>query len=67
MADHTPPSRYSYASFEGLRPGMVGREDSKRLLTYLQTKKMITEKYLARHFLGIQEALEQGELDNVFW
>ena len=28
---------------------------------------MITEKYLVRHFLGIQQSLDHGELDNIFW
>ena len=28
---------------------------------------MITEKYLARHFLSIQQFLEDGELGNVYW
>ena len=28
---------------------------------------MITEKYLVRHFLSIQQFLEDGELDNVYW
>ena len=33
----------------------------------LKTEKMIAEKYLARHFLGIQHALGEGELDYVYW
>ena len=28
---------------------------------------MITEKFLARHFLSIQQALELKELDNAYW
>ena len=28
---------------------------------------MVTEKYLVRHFLGIQQSLEEGELKNVYW
>ncbi len=28
---------------------------------------MITEKYLVRHFLSIQQSLEDGELENVYW
>ena len=28
---------------------------------------MATEKYLVRHFLSIQQFLEDEELDNVYW
>ena len=28
---------------------------------------MVTEKYLVRHFLRIQQFLEDGELENVYW
>ena len=28
---------------------------------------MITEKYLVRHFLSIQQFLDEGELENVYW
>ena len=28
---------------------------------------MITEKYLVRHFLSIQQFLDEGELGNVYW
>ena len=28
---------------------------------------MITEKFLVRHFLAIQQAVESGELANVYW
>ena len=28
---------------------------------------MVTEKYLARHFLSTQQFLEDGELENVYW
>ena len=28
---------------------------------------MLTEKYLVRHFLGIQQSLGEGELENVYW
>ena len=28
---------------------------------------MITEKFLVRHFLSIQQALEEKELDNAYW
>ena len=28
---------------------------------------MITEKYLVRHFLSIQQFIDEGELENVYW
>ena len=28
---------------------------------------MITGKYLARHFLSIQQFIGEGELENVYW
>ena len=28
---------------------------------------MITGKYLVRHFLSIQQFIEEGDLDNVYW
>ena len=28
---------------------------------------MLTEKYLARHFLSIQQFIEEGDLDDVYW
>ena len=28
---------------------------------------MIADKYLVRHFSGIQKALEAGDLENVYW
>ena len=28
---------------------------------------MIAEKYLVRHFLSIQQSLEDKELDNIYW
>ena len=28
---------------------------------------MITEKYLARHCLSIQQSLDNNELDNIYW
>ena len=46
---------------------MVGLEDSESPFNHLQTKKMITEKYLVRHYLRIQQCLEDEELDNVYW
>ena len=53
--------------FEGMNPGVGGLGDCKSLFTLLKTKKMIAEKYLVRHFLSIQQALEAGELEDAYW
>ena len=47
--------------------GLVGMEDCESLFTHLGNRKMVTEKYLVRHFLSIQQFLEDGELENVYW
>ena len=39
-----------YGPSEGLNPGMVGLEDCESLFTYVNTERMIAERYLARHF-----------------
>ena len=50
-----------------LKDGAAGLEDCESLPTHLATKKMVAEKYLARHFPGIQRALEQVRLENAYW
>ena len=42
-------------------------QDCESLFTDLEEQKMVAEKYPVRHFLRIQQVLEQGELDNVYW
>ena len=67
MLDHMSMLREFYGHFTGLYPGLAGLEDCESLFTHLKKSKMITEKFLARHFLSIQQALEQKELDNAYW
>ena len=67
MVDHMSLIREFYAPFVDIPPGMVGLEDCESPFYHLRNKKMITEKYLVRHFLSIQQALEDGELENVYW
>ena len=67
MIDHVALLREFYAPFSHISPGMVGMEDCESLFTHLKNRKMVTEKYLARHFLSIQQFLEDGELGNVYW
>ena len=42
-------------------------EDCESLFTHLKNREMVTGKYLARHFLSIQQFREDGELENVYW
>ena len=59
--------REFFTLFVGVSPGMVGLEDCESLFSHLRTKKMITEKYLVRHFLSIQQSRDNNELDNIYW
>ena len=67
MLDHMTLLQGFYAPFAKVSPGMVGMVDCESLSTHLKNRKMITEKYLVRRFLSIQQFLEEEELDNVFW
>ena len=67
MIDHMALAREFYAPFSGVSPGAVGMETCESLLTHLKNRKLITEKYSVRHFLSIQQFVEDGELDNVSW
>ena len=59
--------REFYAPVIRMSPGLVGMEDCESLFTHLKNKKMVTEKYLVRHFLSIQQFIEEGDLDNAYW
>ena len=48
-------------------PDMVGLENCKSLFTHMKKTKMIKGKFLARHFVAIQRAIEIQELDNAHW
>ena len=67
MVDHMSLLQDCYGLVDGLDPGMAGLADSETFVTYLKTKKMLNDKYSARHFLRIQQAFGEGELDNVHW
>ena len=64
--DHVALLREFYAPFSRLSPGLVGMGDCESLFTHLKNKKMVTEKYLVRHFLSIQQFIEEGDLDNAY-
>ena len=59
--------REFYAPISRLSPGLVGMEDCESLFTHLKNSKMITGKYLVRHSPRIQQFIEEGDLDNVYW
>ena len=45
----------------------MGLEDSEGLFTHLKKNKLITEKFSARHFLAMQQAIDIQGLRNVYW
>ena len=67
MLDRMSMLRESYGHFTDLRPGMVGLEDRESLFKHLKKHKLNAEKFLVRHFLATQQAIELQELDNVNW
>ena len=67
MVDHMLLLVDTFGPFEGSNPGVVGLEDCESLFTHPKTKKMVAEKCLVRRFLSIQEALEEGDLENAYW
>ena len=56
-----------YEPFADLSPDLLGFVDCESLFSHLKKQKMIAEKFLARHFLAIQQAAESGDLANVYW
>ena len=58
MLSHMSMLREFYGRFSDLRPGVVGMEDCESLFTHLKKNKLVTEKFLVRHFLAIQQAIE---------
>ena len=67
MVAHMLVLKDSFGPSVGLGPGMVGLEASESLSARQHTKKMVAEKYSARHFLGIQGAPVESESDNAPW
>ena len=67
MIGHMTLLREFYGPFSRISPGLVGMEDCESPSTHLKNKNVITEKYLVRHFLSIQQSLDDGELENAYW
>ena len=66
ITDRTSSLRDFYEPFEARNPGIMSLGDCGSLSNYLETRKMIAEKYLARHFLSIKQAAEEGDLENAY-
>ena len=58
--------RYSYEPLEGLRQEMIGSVDCGSLLAHLTTKKTLKENMPAGALLRTQQAMQQGELGEIF-
>ena len=67
MLDHMSMLSEFYGHFAASFSGMVGLEDCESLFTHLKKKKVIAERFMARHFLATQQAIEIQELDNAYW
>ena len=51
----------------GLDPKVVVLDDCESLGTHSGARKMTVEMFPARHFLGTQQDLEEGDLGNAYW
>ena len=66
MVDHMSPLREFRAHFMNISPGMMGSEGCESPFAR-RSFWFVAEKFLVRHFLAIQEALETQEVGNVCW
>ena len=67
MANHMSLPKAINGPFEAANPGAVGLKDCGSLCTHLAIKKMVAERFLVRHILSTQRALEAGDLENAYW
>ena len=67
LIDHMALLREFYAPLAGVSPGMAGKKECESLFTRPKNRKVLTGKYLVRRFLSIQQLIEDGDLDNVYW
>ena len=65
MANHMARLWEFYPPFVGACPGTVGMEDNESIFSRRMREDMIPEKYLGRHFLGIQQSIEMVTLTTV--
>ena len=59
--------RESNAPSVDLLPGAAGLEDCECLFTHLKTERAVAERYAVSRFLGIQQSLGTGQLDDANW
>ena len=53
--------------FSGVSPGMASKEECDSLFSRLKNRELLTGKYLVHHFSSIQQLIEDGDLNNVYW
>ena len=67
MIDHVAALRAFPAPFMDMSLFTAGLEDCEGPFSHRRKRKTITKKYLARHFMEVRQALDNGVLDNVCW
>ena len=67
MLAHVALLRRLSSPFGDTLPGAAALEACESPPTYRKTKGAVADRRLARVFLGLQQRLESGELDNVCW
>ena len=67
MVDHLLLLEDFYGPLKGANPGVVGLVERGSPFAHLKTKRAAAEEHLERHFLGIQQALEERDLENAYW
>ena len=66
IIDHVALLKEFVTPYVDLGPEMLRAEDRGSPPARLRGRAAITEKYIVRHFSGVQQYLGTGELDNVF-
>ena len=66
MVDHMALIRDFFEPYVGLSLGVIGSGECENSSYFSNAKRAIAELYLARHFLSVQQATEQGELRNKY-
>ena len=67
MSGLLPLPREYYEPLAGASPGMISFEYCESLLARPKNRKAVAELFFVRRFLGIQQSLEDGVLDNAYW
>ena len=67
LVDHMAPLRKLRPPVADIPSGMGGMGDCESFFGRLEKKKTVAEEYRNRHFLGFQQVLGRGGLDNAYW